>query len=639
MLKVGPKQKDPMDEVFKVLQVGPGSGPVTADDIARLANPDAKPDKPAEQPKSSNDQTTDDELDEKVEEKEEEEEEARLEKLLDKKSIDRAKKVFSERVMRAHLDSIKETAPDKMTASEGYYEVSSRQVDEAARLFTSSDIIGRIWTILCNSILQGGVLFTDTGKTKTRAHEVHENTVWTKFIQDVIRAFMCWGFVGVTWRPSGDDTIGIPIVVDMTDIAVCIKRSIYGGVSYVAYPRSINSLESDGFDPNVPLKNIRFFEGRGPPDKFGNLRSPLITASRQLVLYDTLTEIALRGYARMANPPMIVRREQRRSGIEDLSMGIPDRSTGYVSGAVRGKVVEDNMVALNKASADLKNSQNLGIRAPIRDAFLAGTSAGFTSGISNGLRDMGNNPYAQTGLGGSYAPVTTARIDLAPGEHASTLAGASSPSELLSLRMNITGSIAMIWGIPPSYMGSGGERKDNSSLSINQRQVFDASLLRLRSRVSSVVNPVYKWIHYIPDALHQVMQADGGFDVQVTGPGTVELSAPPPAAQIVEYMKQGFIKWEEGIKLLAAQTNTSLRHWNLIDPVGIKLRMGIKEESKDDDIEPAPKTQADSHKLKSKRKIRTRRPSKGRKKMASDWYPSDPIQTEKKPSGSESVTF
>lgn len=628
--RAGTSKKNPLDTILEMMEKPKKHQELNVQAVEELAAPDGQrrkykgkvPNAFGKQQGDSNHEEEEEEEDEEddpdleaMDKKDEEDDEKLRESLQDKQAMNRVRQVLSQRVMHAHQEAMKQTVPDKLDMTQGFKQVQPQQIAATAQLFTSSAVISRIWSVLCNSMLQGGVVFS--GPKKDDRRRVHENRVWSKFIRELIRSFMCWGIAGVTWEPTNDANVGVPIVIDLTMVDLFVKRTIYGNARYVAYPKNDGIFDSV-LDPNAPLRNIRFFEGHAPPDANGHLRSRMVTASTELDMYDTVTRKALQAYARQANPPMVVRRDLRRPGLEDLTMGLPGRGTAYEQGAIRGKVMDSNRAALNKATANKRNNETLGVQ--MDTSVLQGSSeptAGFVTPVASLGDSLAANPYGKSTRTAVYQPTVTQRIDLMPGEHLDTIQQPLAPTELSQIRQDSTRNIALLWGIPPSFIDGSGGGQNTNSLHINQRQVFDSALLQLRSLVASVVNPVYQWIHTVPDALNLVLEADGSSDLQVQAESTIELSAPPPSSELMGLYERGFLEYSAFTKLMAAQTNTSLAHWRKKDPLTPQERAGVKEqkeESKSDTPKPK-KTQTDASKVKSaKRKKPRPRPEARRKK-------------------------
>jgi len=154
-----------------------------------------------------------------------------------------------------------------------------------------------------DALLNGGIIFKRKGKTMQGRAKDWMSGEFTRFLRSVVRNRWTAGFAACVWEHD-DEFVGRPMVLDLTQVVVRYKLSIFGEPCYRFFhqPR-------DGFSPEVEIPNVLTFTWDAP-DPNGNLRS-LVLLLAQDHMFETMlnyyTIVAMKG---RAMPVMITEREK-----------------------------------------------------------------------------------------------------------------------------------------------------------------------------------------------------------------------------------------------------------------------------------------------------------------------------------------
>lgn len=186
-------------------------------------------------------------------------------------------------------------------------------IEYVTNLFYENSLIRLIFNIVHSDILSGGVLLEKSGyEMDSNASRFYSSNL-SSFIKDCIMANWCYGFIPVVIVPH-EQFIGIPRVLDMSQMTVKISTDVYGRRIYAFYKKYSPSISQSSYEDEL-IPNVMVFE-HDPPSPMGLLRSRMTSLYEDLTYYKSLLRCNLRAHEITSNPPLVLESTLRQDGVE-----------------------------------------------------------------------------------------------------------------------------------------------------------------------------------------------------------------------------------------------------------------------------------------------------------------------------------
>lgn len=347
--------------------------------------------------------------------------------------------------------------------------LNGTQAQLANQIFHNSSLIRSLYLMCARNLLSGGVLIrrvndTNTNKKKRPKGKSSggfpmdggqqssmldrvESNMWRCFVQQCLKSLWIYGFVACVIGKRRDEQL-YPVVLDLELCLVYMRTNAFGQRQY-AFVRNdagysgINNVLDAQQQSLIP--DVYVFE-LDPPAPNGDLRSRMFSALDDVMLYHSLSECARRSTAGMANPCVVIGREQPRYD--------PDTLT-YMLGVDPQPVIDSHFLTPSSAKRPTNNAAISDASDALCTALNRTAAKSVTSGVSNliveqlGLQNIGDQVLAQTHGGGGGDTGGPPRLySLQSGETVQGQVNTSESKTWLEFRIALEQRMGALFGVP-----------------------------------------------------------------------------------------------------------------------------------------------------------------------------------------------
>lgn len=226
-------------------------------------------------------------------------------------------------------------------AEEGFVQLSPESIEQIHRLYIYDRTVRIASETSLSSLLNGGIMFRLKSKTMEGSAADSMANTWLPFTRRVVASL--WKYGLVVWGTRKCPVLGaVPFVVDLTSVAVHMKRELDGTAEYVVMEKDVCG---DHSQPRI-ITDVRVYESR-PPSRSGELESIMKTiyhASSRLRLAESLED---RAASINAHPELVM--ESTQDPEDDAGAVFGDMPQWTEAGVARGGARPPNPVttALN----------------------------------------------------------------------------------------------------------------------------------------------------------------------------------------------------------------------------------------------------------------------------------------------------
>ena len=456
---------------------------------------------------------------------------------------------------------------DEVFESEDWITIPTLQVQNALTFFDADPNVITGFNFRMDALLNGGIIFKRQGKVLKDEAKHWLSSQFSALSREILRYRWCVGFVACAWVPD-EKYNGRPIVLDLSQIEIRYKRSIFGESDFRYFHQPTN-----GSRGMLEIKDVTTFTF-DPPDRFGNLRSiiPLLAPDlmhENVVAYYDL--VAMKG---RALPVMVTEKDREIYDKDNISVPLarsPHEMGLSLGGGYPTKPTEAN------GSTD----QSMQI-IHHTEQYYENTAPTMSAPIMNSVESLMRVPYFQS------------HIKLDQGRRFINAPQPTGPADLLQFRVARQERAFSLMGVPLSMIsnnasmggggGGGGSKKEDN----NQHTfvMFDNSQQSLKLELISCIKSLFYSINmkaqlteYLTDTHPSKWNAK---DAAESAEVTVEIPSMPNEGSLVNYYNSGFITYDALTQYLASKHGIARSSFNPKPALTIKETNGIEP--------PAPKT-------------------------------------------------
>jgi hypothetical protein len=437
--------------------------------------------------------------------------------------------------------------------------VNRAQLQDCSKFFDADPNVVTGFNFRMDALLNGGIIFKRKGKSMQGHAKDWMSEQFSKFLKDVVRNRWFAGFAACAWEED-EEFVGRPVVLDLTQITVRYRLSIFGRASfrYFYQPR-------DGISAEVEIKNVMTFSW-DPPDSAGNLRS-LVLLLAQDHMHETLLSyysvVAMKG---RALPVMITERDKEVYDRENIRAPMARSPTEIAMG----------MLSNTRQEEATENPERSNVIIQHTEDYFNRTQPAMTDTILTNLASINHMPHFAS------------HYQLAQGRKFTSAPLPEAPTDLLAFRIARLERACALMGVPLAMLTnstSTGGKKMAEGENSNSFVLFENSQMSLKLELIRCAQTMFYNIYlkaHLQEYLETTKQKDWNTaDAAASAEVVVEMPSMPDEGKLIDYYTAGFLKYE------ALKNYLSSKHGIAIDSFNEKPELTV-EEANGHFVDPAP---------------------------------------------------
>jgi len=437
--------------------------------------------------------------------------------------------------------------------------VNRAQLLDCSKFFDADPNTVTGFNFRMDALLNGGIIFKRKGKSMQGRAKDWMSAEFTRFLRSIVRNRWTAGFAACVWEQD-DEFVGRPMVLDLTQVVVRYKLSIFGQPQYRYFfqPR-------DGFSPEVEIPNVLTFTWDAP-DSNGNLRS-LVLLLAQDHIYETMlgyySIVAMKG---RAMPVMITERDKEVYDRENIRAPTARSPTEIAMGIMNSRQDEAG-----------ENPDKSNVIIQHTEDFYNRTQPAMTDAILTNLASINHMPHFAS------------HYQLAQGRKFTSAPLPEAPTDLLAFRVARLERACALMGVPLAMLtnstSTGGGKKMAEGENSNSFVLFENSQMSLKLELIRCAQTMFYSIHLkaqLQDYLATTPQKEWNTaDAAESAEVIVEMPSMPDEAKLLGYYTAGFLKYE------ALKNYLSSKHGIAPDSFNEKPELTV-EEANGHFVDPQP---------------------------------------------------